>query len=122
MPGSLHRQRSLGAASAAFPSAGTLPPNPADQWQEMAVLAEAHHLRLHQKRLEERGMVLEDQNRQLQMQLDRLQRLMKKVEEGEEGHGKAENGPKVAGDRDLRAMGSIENLEFDSRKMGTGPP
>lgn len=81
MPSSLHRQRSLGAASTAFPSAGALPPadGSAEQWQEMAVLAEAHHLRKHQKRLEERGMVLEDQNRQLQMQLERLQRLIEKV-------------------------------------------
>uniref|UniRef100_A0A914HK11 Dystrophin n=1 Tax=Globodera rostochiensis TaxID=31243 RepID=A0A914HK11_GLORO len=81
---SLHRQHSLvgGTSSTAFVASGSLPAveglSPAGQWQEMAVLAEAQHLRQHQKRLEERGMVLEDQNRQLQMQLERLQRLMEK--------------------------------------------
>ncbi|KAI3422321.1 hypothetical protein GPALN_012844 [Globodera pallida] len=81
---SLHRQHSLagGTSSTAFVASGSFSAvegmSPAGQWQEMAVLAEAQHLRQHQKRLEERGMVLEDQNRQLQMQLERLQRLMEK--------------------------------------------
>ncbi|KAL3082936.1 hypothetical protein niasHS_010738 [Heterodera schachtii] len=82
IPASIHRQHSLGGASStAFAASAVFPDGPrsqADQWQEMAVLAEAHHLRQHQKRLEERGIVLEDQNRQLQMQLERLQMLMEK--------------------------------------------
>jgi argininosuccinate lyase len=45
----------------------------------MSILIEAQKLRLHQKRLEERGIVLEEQNKQLQQQLDRLQKLMEKV-------------------------------------------
>uniref|UniRef100_A0A183C715 Calponin-homology (CH) domain-containing protein n=1 Tax=Globodera pallida TaxID=36090 RepID=A0A183C715_GLOPA len=83
---SLHRQHSLagGTSSTAFVASGSFSAvegmSPAGQWQEMAVLAEAQHLRQHQKRLEERGMVLEDQNRQLQMQLERLQRLMEKTQ------------------------------------------
>ena len=86
MPASLHRQHSLG--SPIYTSGGTLMPGTAgsvfegvnDHEQQMAVLAEAHQLRMHQKRLEERGLVLEDQNRQLQMQLERLQKLMEKVD------------------------------------------
>ena len=94
MPASLHRQLSLGSpVYQALPSLGTLPPplaqyaqttgsifeqQAANDQEQAAVLAETHQLRQHQKRLEERGLVLEDQNRQLQQQLERLQKLMEK--------------------------------------------
>lgn len=50
-----------------------------DDSAEQQVLIEARNLRLHQQRLEQRSRVLEEQNRQLQMQLERLNRLVDKV-------------------------------------------
>lgn len=50
-----------------------------DDLADQEVLNEARNLRLQQQRLEQRSRVLEEQNRQLQLQLERLNHMVDKV-------------------------------------------